>query len=61
LNLSCPAQVALARSFEKSGRLHDPAAEANSPEVREARLAAAKRQAFQDDMRISNPKLKVTM
>jgi len=53
--------VALARSFEKSGRLRDPAAEANSPEVREARLAAAKRQAFQDDMRISNPKLKVTM
>ena len=53
--------VALARSFEKSGRLHDPAAEENSPEVREARLAAAKRQAFQDDMRISNPKLKVTM
>ncbi|KAH8078457.1 hypothetical protein JL720_9648 [Aureococcus anophagefferens] len=53
--------VALARSFEKSGRLRDPAAEENSPEVREARLAAAKRQAFQDDMRISNPKLKVTM
>jgi activator of HSP90 ATPase len=53
--------VALARSFEKSGRLRDPDADANAPEVREARLAAAKRQAFQDDMRISNPKLKVTM
>ena len=53
--------VALARSFDKSTRLHDPDAENDDPKVKEARLEMARRQAFKDDLRISNPNCKITM
>ena len=53
--------VALARSFDKSTRLHDPDAENDDPKVKEARLERARRQAFKDDLRISNPNCKITM
>ena len=53
--------VALARSFDKSTRLHDPDTENDDPKVKEARLEMARRQAFKDDLRISNPNCKITM